>query len=365
MNRLKLWLYMLVLLGAGVANLFWLSKELSARALRQVDAALDAGAVALRQRERLMAAEAAAVTGVAVKDGDLLEALYAGAGQPEGKKKAKAAPAADDAAALAERQAAVEAAAKAAVEKAARTLSIALPDGAFWAAASPEWLAKNLSAAAEGPQREAAAFLRDAASGTPRRGYARVNDGLWYGVALPAGDGAALVLFLPLDAAWAAALDRDTGVDVTLAVGTPQLVTTATPELAKRLAPLAVAAHGATVGDGKAPRVKLKSPLPLELPLLFADVPATRARAEPLTGVEKAHVVLSRPTGADFAALADYQWRVLGIMAALLVVGLLLGVLVKTEIAPQIPKPLLNAASRIERGDFTVRAPVMAGQLGT
>lgn len=366
-NRLKLWLYMLLFAMAGAANLFGLTGDLAARALRDADATLRIGAAHLRDAERLMASEAAAVTGLAVKNAELLEALFAAPprAEPPGKKKGKAPPR-DEGAEMESRHAAAEVAARAAVEEAASRLGITLPAGAFWSVASQEWLQKKLPAALEdGQHKDAATFMRDAATGTPRRGYVRVNDGLWYGVAYPAGEGAALVLFLPLDLAWARAMAQSSGVDITLDVGTPQLVTTAQPELARRLARTATASLSVPVSEGAVPPVLLEEPIKVRVPVLFTTAPAARALAVPLAGLSKGFLVLSVPTVGYFTDLARYQWALLIGLAALLLIGLLLGVLVKTDVLPVVPASLVAAASRIERGDFSARAPDFLGALGT
>lgn len=367
-NRLKLWLYMLLFAIAGAANLLGLTSDLSARALREADGVLRIGAAHLRDAERLMASEAAAVTSLAVKNAELLEALFAAPprAEPPGKKKGKAPQARDEAVEIESRHAAAESAARAAVEEAANRLGIRLPAGAFWSVASQEWLKKKLPDQLQQPQyREAATFLRDAATGTPRRGYVRVNDGLWYGVAYPAGEGAAMVLFLPLDAAWAKAMAQNCGVDITLDVGTPQLITTAQPDLAKRLAKRATEAPGVAVSEGSVPPVLLEHPVKVRVPVLFVKAPAARALALPLSGLAKGFLVLSVPTVGYFSDLARYQWALLTGLAALLLVGLLLGVLVKTEVLPSLPASLVAAASKIERGDFSARAPEFLGALGT
>jgi hypothetical protein len=367
-NRLKLWLYMLLFLLAGAANLFLLTGDLAALALKEADTGLRVGAAHLHEAERLMASEAAAVTGLAVKSAELLEALFAAPPRADSaKKKGKAAPPSDEAteAAAQARFAAAEAAARAAVEEAASRLAINLPPGAWWAVASPEWLQKKLDEALQDPQRkEAAAFLRDAARGAPRRGYAHVNDGLWYGVAYPAGEGAALVLFLPLDLAWAKSMAAATGLDVTLDVATPQLITTAPAEQAKRLAKSAANAT-APVSEGEMPLVMLQQPVAVRVPVLFVNAPAARAISVKLTGLPKGHMILSIPTVGYFTELARYQWAMLVGMAALALVGLLLGVLVKTEVLPQVPATLVAAAARIERGEYSARAPEFLGALGT
>ncbi len=366
-NRLKLWLYMLLFAVAGAANLLGLTGELAARALRGADDGLQVGAAQVRGAERLMASEAAAVTGLAVKNAELLEALFAAPPRSiqAGRKKGQA-TGQDEAAGSEARWAATEAAARTAVEEAASRLGITLPPNAFWAVANQEWLEKKMPGALQDPQRkEAASFLRDAASGTPRRGYVRVNDGLWYGVAYPAGEGAALVLFLPLDLAWAKSMALASGVDVTLDVGTPQLVTTVRPDLARRLVKSATVTPKVPVSEGTVPPVLLEQPFKVRVPVLFVKAPAARALAVPLAGLSRGFLVLSVPTVSYFSDLARYQWTLLTILAALLLVGLLLGVLVKTEVLPQVPATLVSAATKIERGDFSARAPEFLGALGT
>jgi hypothetical protein len=367
-NRLKLWLYMLLFALAGAANLFGLTTDLAQRALREADASLRVGAAHLRESERLMAIEASAVTALAVKNAELLEALFAAPprADPAGKKKGKVTPPRDEASELQARHAAAEAAARTAIEEAARRLDIKLPAGAFWAVASQEWVRKRLPAELEEPQRkEAAAFLRDAAAGTARRGYARVNDSVWYGVAYPAGEGAALLLFLPLDLAWARSMVASSSIEVTLDAGTPQLVTTAQPELARRLGKAAIATPGTLISEGAVPPVMLESPVKVRVPVLFVNAPAARAMAVPLNGLPKGFLVISVPTVTYFSDLARYQWGLLIGLAALLLVGLLLGVLVKTEVLPVVPASLVAAATKIERGDFSARAPEFLGALGT
>ncbi len=363
MNRLKLWLYMLVFLGAGAANLYLLSHELAGRAVLEADRDLAAGVAAWRSAEQVLAARGAAVTALAARDPALLEALAARTPEPEAKKKGKA-PAPPPEEDLAAAKARREAATRAAVEQAAAALGVELPAAATWGAANPEALA-GPELAADGPQKEVVALLRAAAGGTAERGYLRVNDALWYGVAQPAGEGAAVVLLLPLDAAWAAQLKRASGCDVTLDAGTPQLVTTAPAASVRAVVSAAVAAKGGAAGVGKAPPVALKKPIPFTAPLLFVEAPATRALAVSISGLPRASLVLSIDTARAFAALGQYQWTTLTVLGALLLVGILLGFIMTTEIAPQVPEPLLSAAARIEKGDFAARVPPMAGKLGT
>jgi hypothetical protein len=332
MNRLKLWLYMLVVLGAGAANIYLITLEGAARSMASVDAALQSAASAHRSRERLLSGQATAVAALAARDPALLEALAPQA-PPSKKKKEKEKPeAATEApgADPAERTAAAEAASAAAVGRAASALAVPLPAAAFWAVATQERLAEA-PAAEEGPQRDVSAFLKAAAGGEPHRGYARVNDALWYGAAVPAGGGA-LVLFLPVDATWATALQTEAGCDVTLAAGTPQLISTAKPDQARQVLVVASASPGRMVGKGELGPLQLESPIRVEAPLLFARPPAVRALAVELAGLPKSYVVLSMATAPAFTALAHYQWVAVEVLAGLLLIGLLLGVLVKTEV---------------------------------
>jgi len=103
----------------------------------------------------------------------------------------------------------------------------------------------------------------------------------------------------------------------------------------------------------------------VRVPVLFVSAPAARALALPLNGLTKGFLVLSVPTVGYFSDLARYQWALLIGLAALLLVGLLLGVLVKTEVLPVVPASLVAAATKIERGDFSARAPEFLGALGT
>ena len=96
MNRLKLWLYMLVVLGTGVAGVYLLTVELAQRSLQEVDANLQFGVSALRAQEQIVAGRVGALASLAVRDESLLEALAATAPAPaaaDPKRKPKAPPA--------------------------------------------------------------------------------------------------------------------------------------------------------------------------------------------------------------------------------------------------------------------------------
>jgi hypothetical protein len=86
----------------------------------------------------------------------------------------------------------------------------------------------------------------------------------------------------------------------------------------------------------------------------------------PVEGVKGAYVILSIPAAAQVDAPAASHWRGVAGLAAVLLVGLVLGFFVRsTEPVPQVPEALHAAAVRIEKGDFAARAPKLAGKLGT
>jgi len=61
-----------------------------------------------------------------------------------------------------------------------------------------------------------------------------------------------------------------------------------------------------------------------------------------------------------------FEWYALAGLALALLLAIPFSVLVKpSEVAAALPPVLIDAARRIEKGDFSVRAPVLAGKLGT
>jgi hypothetical protein len=377
LNRIKVWVYVLVVVAVGIWTIRDRSAAGSARAVAVVDARLTAAAGQLDVGLKLIESRAASVAGLAALDRALIDALSARpASAPEpkaakGKAKAKKGAAADPEAEQREEEAlerAVESAARDAVERAEKALGFELPPLSFWAAADKGGIAKKLAAGSEGSQKEAVAFLASASKGQPRRGFARVNDGLWYGVGIPMAGGGALVLFVALDEAWARSLQASTGVDVTLSVGLPKAVTTLPPADAKAIATAALARSGGPVDAGKLTNVAAGFELPFKvapLPLLFGAAPAARAMAVGLTGVKDGYAVLSAPLAPNLGQVVQGQWKGLALLAGVLLLGLFVGLLVHGEAAPQVPDELLQAAARIERGDFGARVPNMAGKYGT
>jgi hypothetical protein len=65
------------------------------------------------------------------------------------------------------------------------------------------------------------------------------------------------------------------------------------------------------------------------------------------------------------SSIVTYGWVGLAGLALLFLVGFVVGLVVTEEHRVALPKDLLIAADRIGRGDFSARAPVLAGRLGT
>ena len=373
MNRIKVWVYVLVIVGVGVWSIRGRSTVSTARAVAIADGRLQTAVAQLDGSLKLIESRAAAVAGLAALDTRLVAALAEKPAEPpraakaaKGKKAPRPPPPPERDEEEAER--ALEAAARSAVGAAEKALGFELPPLSFYAAADKGGIAKKLKAAAEGPQREAVAFLADAARGKPRRAFARVNDGLWYGVGIPmAGDGA-LVVFVPLDEGWAKALATAARVDVTLSAGLPKAVTTLPAADARAVVAAALVRAGALTDAGKLPRIDAGLSLPFKapaLPLLFGAAPGARAQAVALTGVKDGYAVLSAPVTPLLGGVVKAEWTGLLLVLGALLLGLLVSLLLHGEAAPQVPADLLAAASRIERGDFGARVPAMAGKYGT
>jgi hypothetical protein len=373
LNRIKFGVFVAIVIGLAVWSARGRSIAATARAVGVADARLASAVGQFDTGLKLIESRAAAVAALAARDDALIQALQArpAPAKKGAKAKGKKAPppvAQNDAAEDEARERAVEAGARRAVDAAERALGFELPPLSFYAAADKGGIARKLKAGAEGPQKEAVAFLADAARGKPRRGFARVNDGLWYGVGIPTGDGGALVLFVPLDEAWARTLRAGAGVDVTLSVGLPKAVTTVPPADAKRIVDAALRRAGALVDAGTLGRIDAGFELPAKvppLPLLFGKAPAVRAQAVGLAGVKDGYAVLSSPIAPLLGPAVNVEWSGLAFALGMLLLGVIVALLIHGEAPPQVPADLLAAAGRIERGDFGARVPAMAGKYGT
>lgn len=356
MNRLKLWLFALLVLGAAGLSLFALAADLRGRAIQILDERLAAAAQRATASQRALQGEAGAVAALAARDPALIHAL---AGDGSGRRRARAAAEGEDVA-----ESAAQRAARAAVAAAEGELGVSLPQGARFTAAQRGWIEARVEDPAA--DRATVEFLREALGGTPRRGLLRAGGGLSWGAAVPSGDGV-LAVFVPVDAAWVASVAGGSGVDVSIAApgmppvssapaGAELLVKAAAggpgaPRDAGQLAPVKVDAGGVDLGERR---------------LLRAAAPAYRVLGLPLPEVKEGVMALSVPTQPLLAPVVALQWRGLAAIALAAVLALLFGLLVGPTARPiELPAELLSAADRIDQGDFQARAPALAGRLGT
>ncbi|ACG74637.1 conserved hypothetical protein [Anaeromyxobacter sp. K] len=358
MNRLKLWLYALIVVGAGAASLHLLTSDLRASALRQLDGRLQAGAARLAAAQHALQAEANGAAALAARDGALLQALAPAAAAGKARGVAAAEP---DAVA---RGTALDAAAAAALAAAQSELGTALAGARAVAVDAAELDRRAAQPAADA---DVVAALREALAGKARRVYARAQGGLAVAVAVPAGASGALAVVVPLDAAWLRGVAAGTGVDLTLAVPGAKVASSA-PAGADALAASARGGAGRERDAGRLAPVKVDV-LGVSIGahgFLTGAAPAHRVLAVPVAGVQDAALVVSAQAAPALAPVVRLQWNGAALLAVLLVLGLLFGVLVRSaEPAPDVPADLLAAADRIGRGDFGARAPAMAGKMGT
>ncbi|HSN92278.1 MAG TPA: MXAN_5187 C-terminal domain-containing protein [Anaeromyxobacteraceae bacterium] len=366
MNRLKLWLYALVVLSAVAGLALYASTDLVARAAAGMDADLRAAADRAGSAQRLMSAEAAALVQLAARD-EGFERLAGEAAERAAPSRGRKKPPTPTAAQRAARQAAFEKTAQSALRGAARSLGVALPEGFGFAAANREGIAERVREGKGRAERETAAFLREVAAGRLRRAVLRVDETLWLVVGAPAADGSAIALYLPFDDAWAKALAGATGVEVVLQAEQARHVGTLSGTEAVPVAAAATRATG-VVGVGSLPRIVPAIVLPVKLPalpLLAAKAPARRALAVPVEGADKASVILSVPAAPRLEPAVRLQWLALAGIAAALLLALPFALWIRAEAPVQVPEALVTAAQRIESGDMSARAPSLAGRLGT
>jgi hypothetical protein len=320
MNRLRLWGYVVLVLLAGIGNLYFVSGWIGARSLTQVDRDLRAAAQQLDLRVHLSAAELGTLADVAARSPAVVAGLAEAQVDP-----------------LAAGEDAVRAAAEPMKLDGRRMLvGVASPRGTqAHAAGQPVTLP------------DPAPFVGEALRGARREAFVRLGDQVWLVTAVPAGRAGAVFVGLPADAAFVAALRASSSVDVTLVTDRAK---------AAALPPRRI------VDVGELGRVQGFLSLPA-MPLLFTHAPQARSYAVPLEGASAA-VLLSVPTAPHLALLATYEAAALLVLLVLAVIGVVLGVLVSDEGAPSLPRELVHAAGRIGRGDFSVRAPTLAGSAG-
>ncbi|MFT3914816.1 MAG: MXAN_5187 family protein [Anaeromyxobacteraceae bacterium] len=362
MNRLKVWIFTLLVVAAGAAALLSHASGEKAAALAALDARLAGAAAQAGVALRASLRETAGAAALAARDPALRAALAPRAEPaPLPRRGVKAPPpppvepAQDDAA--------QSAAAAAALEGAERALGAPLSPGRTISAANAAALARRPVGG------DADALLRGAVEGTARAAFARADGKLLAAAGAPAGEAAGVVVLAPVGDAWARALSSTAGVEVTVAGTELKPAGNAPPADAQAIVAAATRAGGKPVDVGEMGKVDVVGrALPVVLPRLglLGGAPAHRALAIPVEGLKGAALVLSAQAGPALAATAALQWRGLALLAGLLLVGLVFGFLVKpSEIVSAVPEPLLQAADKIERGDFSARAPPLAGKLGT
>jgi hypothetical protein len=366
MNRIKVWLYALAVVALAAAGLRAHAVSLRARELASLDARL---AVAVAQADaaaRALSRDAGAAAALAARDARLIERLHAAPAEPpppapRGKRaKAPPAPPPPDAAA---QDAELREAAAGALAAATKVMGAELPGAAAVAATARGPLPRKGAAAED----DVAALLRAAAGGAPQRAWLREEGALASVAAAPAGEGAAVAVLVPLDLAFVKRAAALAGADLTLVAPDAKPLSSARPADAQALSGW-TPALGAAANVGAAAKVDVAvGPLKVPgLPALLGAAPALRVRAVPLDGVKGGFLVASVQAGPALAPVLAFEWLAAAALALALVVGLVLGLFVRSsEAPPAVPEGLLEAAARIERGDFAARAPTLAGTFGT
>ena len=337
MNRLKVWLYTVLVALAGAAGLFALSRGLTRSTQDQLDRQVSACAAQADARLQLVAEHAGRVAERMARDPALLQALTAEASEAELARALAAAERGDPG------------------EAAGPTVAAVGSRGpARFAHPSPATeLEPLLSVAREGRRVEAYLLARGA---------------LHQVVALPVGLGAAVAVAVPASAAWLRQARAATSCELTVVAAGKPVASTLPADQAALVARAARAGIGAAVGAGALSPQPLSLPwkLPLPaLPLLFAQASAHRVGAIALEGVPAGALVLSQEVAGAMSPIVTYGWVGLAALVLLFLVGFVVGIFVTDGSHVAFPKELLIAADRIGRGDFSARAPVLAGRLGT
>jgi hypothetical protein len=339
MARLKLWGFALLALAAGAACLLLETRWLAGEALAAADRELRAAGAQLDARSLLLAAQATAIAEAAARQPAVLAAL---ADRGEGDATAAAAVA-------------VAAAARGMPAEAARALLVGT--------AGREGAAVRVAGKDAEVQDPAGGLFAEALRGQRREGYARVAGRLFFVSAVPAGKGSVAV-GLPVDEAWAGALRAAAGAEVTLLAGQGKPVTTLERGDVAAVVAAAESPTPRPVDAGALPRLRTAIPAAPPLPLLLARAPAHRVQVVALRGTTAGLAALSVAMGPRLAGLATFQWTFALALVLLGLAGLFAGFL-PGEPPMGVPRELLAAADRVQRGDLGARVPPLAGSLGT
>ncbi|HVP68259.1 MAG TPA: MXAN_5187 family protein [Anaeromyxobacteraceae bacterium] len=354
MNRAKIWGFTLLVLAAGAINIYVVTQRATDDALEQVGSSVRAGTAQVEAGARLFARQVADVAALAARDPELVSALQASAeapAPPKGPGRRAPPPPPADVASLAEK----------ALRSAAKELEVDVSRSPLLAIASEQAVSFRVGdRLLSGKETVVQAVL-----GNSGGRHLRVDDVPYYVVGVDVGRAGRLAFGLPLDPRWPERLKAATGADLTIAAGSKLLSTLPAPEAAAVVA-AAKRGSGSAVDGGRLAPVRLPGGLPLPaVPLLFAKAPAFRARAIALPGADGPSAVVSAPARALLEPVAVYQQLSLAALAALFVVGLVLGLLPERTITAHVPRELASAADRIARGDFDARVPRMSGTFGT
>ncbi|WP_277957079.1 MULTISPECIES: MXAN_5187 family protein [Anaeromyxobacter] len=366
MNRLKLWLFALVVVAAAGVAVYLHTRTMREEALAAVDADVASAAQHAEAAKSALAHDAAAAAALVARDPALAGTLASGgasATDPAARahRTRAVAPAGSDPAAA---ELVTERAARAALAGAERALGFRLPEGTTVIAASRETLERREAGAGE-----AAALLRAAVEGGSPRGHVRAGGKLLFAAAAPAGDGAGVLVLAPVGEAFARGIAAASRVPVLLVAPEAKPIAVGILPLADEAAIVKAASiFGVTSDAGRLGPVDLgvsAVKLP-RAPLLGASAPGYRVRSVALEGVKGAAVIAVAPTASSLAPIVILQWQAIGALGLAIVLAGLFGVLVRAaEPAPMLPESLLSAAARLEKGDFSARVPELAGQLGT
>jgi len=339
-NRLKLWAFALLVLLAGAANLWLVTQWLARASLAEADAALQAAASQLDARSQLLAAQASGLAEAAARAPAVLAALAdGGEGEPTS-------------------------AASVAVAAAARGMPADAVRGLLVGTAGPDGARLRVGGKAVELVDPAGGIFAEPLRGARREGYVQAGDALWFVVAAPAAKGAVAV-GLPVDAPWASGLKAASGADVTLLAGQRSVAGTLDEAGTAAVVGAARAAPPRPVDAGSLQRLRSGLGWLPPIPVLLFQAPAHRVLVVSLRGTKAGFAALSLPMAGRLAPLATYQVASAAVLLLLLLAGLFLGLLVAADPGPGVPRELLAAADRIQRGDFGARVPPLPGSQGT
>jgi len=339
-NRLKLWAFAALVLLAGGANLWLVTQWLARASLAEADAALRAAAGQLDARSQLLAAQASGLAEAAARAPAVLSALADGAGGDP------------------------TSAAAVAVAAAARGMPADAVRGLLVGTAGPDGARLRVGGKAVELVDPAGGIFAEPLRGARREGYVQAAEALWFVVAAPAAKGAVAV-GLPVDAAWADGLKAASGADVTLLAGQRPVAGTLDAAGTSAVAGAARAAPPRPTDAGSTLRLQSGLAWLPPVPVVLFQAPAHRVLVVSLRGTKGGLAALSLPMPPRLAPLATYQVASTAVLLLLLASGLFLGLLIAPEMGPGVPRELLAAADRIQRGDFGARVPPLPGSMGT